>query len=201
MGHSDVNRYARKLRLLLTLSLFLAAHCFAASFALEEVDQMVKTRMSLLEALPYFLVPYLSIQLIIWAIVAYLLLWRRARSLKPYSGIRVLPLGENLLLGRGKTRLTGIPDFLERHSLSLLNTGYGLGLVSGALLVALLIVRPKLNVFLLISLTIYAWANIILLLFGLFGFALSLNRISMDVSERFEEKYGKVSPRLSAQHR
>jgi hypothetical protein len=77
--HSDISKYARRLRLTLTSTLLLATHCFSAVWGFEEVWMMVSPGMSLVEAVPYFLVPYLSIQLIIWAIISYLLLVKKGK--------------------------------------------------------------------------------------------------------------------------
>jgi len=77
--HEDIRKYARRLRLLFTLFLLLAIHSFAAAVASRNVEAMVNPETSLIEAVPYFIVPYFSIQLIVWAFFAYILLWKKGR--------------------------------------------------------------------------------------------------------------------------
>lgn len=75
--HKDVSKYARRTRLAFTLFMLLAIHSFAAAVASRNVEAMVNPQMPFIEAVPYFLVPYFSIQLIVWSFFAYLLLWKK----------------------------------------------------------------------------------------------------------------------------
>lgn len=75
--HEDIGKYARRTRLIFTLFLLLAIHSFAAAVASRNVEAIVNPEMPLVEVAAYFLVPYFSIQLIVWAFFAYLLLWKK----------------------------------------------------------------------------------------------------------------------------
>ena len=75
--HEDIGKYARRLRLAFTLFLLLAIHSFAAAVASRNVEAMVNPEMLLTEVVPYFLVPYFSIQVLIWVFFGYLLLWKK----------------------------------------------------------------------------------------------------------------------------
>ncbi|NWG11198.1 hypothetical protein HXY33_05560 [Candidatus Bathyarchaeota archaeon] len=75
--HEDIGKYARRLRLAFTLFLLLAIHSFAAAVASRNVEAMVNPEMLLIEIVPYFLVPYFSIQLIVWVFFGYQLLWKK----------------------------------------------------------------------------------------------------------------------------
>lgn len=75
--HEDICKYARRLRLTFNLFLLLAIHSFAAAVALRNVEAMVNPEMSLTEVVPYFIVPYFSIHLIVWVFFAYLLLYKK----------------------------------------------------------------------------------------------------------------------------
>jgi len=75
--HKDISKYARRIRLSFTLFMLLAIHSFAAAVASRNVEAMTNPQMPFIEVIPYFLVPYLSIQTIVWSSLAYLLLWKK----------------------------------------------------------------------------------------------------------------------------
>ncbi|MGQ9625186.1 MAG: hypothetical protein ACUVQW_07120 [Candidatus Bathycorpusculaceae bacterium] len=77
--HEHIGKYARRVRLAFNLFLLLAIHSFAAAVASRNVEAIVNPEMSLMEAAPYFIVPYFSIQLTVWAFFAYMLLWKKGR--------------------------------------------------------------------------------------------------------------------------
>lgn len=80
--HEDISNYARRTRLAFTLFLLLAIHSFAAAVASRGIDRVLNPAMPLLEVVPYLLVPYFSIQLIVWSIFAYLLLFKKGTILE-----------------------------------------------------------------------------------------------------------------------
>lgn len=76
-SHEDIANYARKTRLAFTLSMWLAIHSFSAAVATRNIERVLNPQMTLVEVVPYILIPYFSVQLIIWSFFAYLLLWKK----------------------------------------------------------------------------------------------------------------------------
>jgi hypothetical protein len=76
-SHKDIGKNARRMRISFTIFLWLTIHTFIAVVAARNVERVLNSQMTSLEVIPYFLVPYFSIQLVIWSIFAYLLLWKK----------------------------------------------------------------------------------------------------------------------------
>ncbi|MEM1540120.1 MAG: hypothetical protein QXJ07_01885 [Candidatus Bathyarchaeia archaeon] len=76
-SHNEISKYARITRLAFTLFMWLAIHSFSAAVATRNIERVLNPQMPVIEIIPYILIPYLSVQLIIWVFFAYLLLWKK----------------------------------------------------------------------------------------------------------------------------
>jgi len=74
--HGEIGKYARKVRSAFTAFVHVFILSFSIITALRGLEK-VPAEASLTEALPYFLVPFFSIQLIAWGSLACLLLWKK----------------------------------------------------------------------------------------------------------------------------
>lgn len=81
--HKEISRYARRLRLSLTLFMILLVHSFAAGWGTKNMETVIYQDVPWTEIALYFLIPYITIQLIVWAsisFIVYLLLWKKKNS-------------------------------------------------------------------------------------------------------------------------
>ena len=81
-SHEDIGKYARRTRVAFTIFLWLAIHTFSAVVAARNAERVLNPQVAILEIIPYILVPYFSIQLIIWSFFAYLLVWKKGSILE-----------------------------------------------------------------------------------------------------------------------
>lgn len=85
--------------------------------------------------------------------------------------------------------MTAVTGQLEKHAITLINVGYGLGFCSGCTLVLLLYTSFELGAFLIALAWMFSSAIDLLLILGIFGSILQLGKIWSSVLDKYKALY------------